>query len=120
VDRIIVPDIPLQARVGITDAERAKEQAVLVDVELGLDLGRAGTADELERTVDYEKVCDVVADTVRARPYRLIETMAETCARALLGAWPAVAEVRVRVKKPGALRARGVPYAAVEVVRRRG
>jgi dihydroneopterin aldolase len=118
VDRVVVQDMPLSARVGVTEAERAREQDILVDLELGLDLARAGREDALEHTVDYEEVCDVVATTVRARSYRLIEAIAEACAEAVLAAFP-VTEVRVRVRKPGALRARGVPWAAVEVVRRR-
>jgi dihydroneopterin aldolase len=119
VDRIIVAELPLLAHVGVTESERGREQDILIDAELGLDLSRAGREDALAHTVDYEKVCDVLASTVRARPYRLIETIAEACAEAVLGAFP-VDEARVRVRKPGALRPRGVPWAAVEVVRRRG
>jgi dihydroneopterin aldolase len=118
VDLIIVPEIPLRARVGVTEQERGREQEVRVDVELRLELTRAGREDALEHTVDYESVCDVVASTVQSRPYHVIEAVAEACAAALLAAF-SVDEVRVRVRKPGALRARGVPYAAVEVVRRR-
>jgi dihydroneopterin aldolase len=118
-DRIIVADLPLRAHVGVTEAERASEQDILIDVEIGLDLSRAGREDAIAHTVDYEKVCDLLASTVRSRTYRLIETIAEACAEAVLAAFP-VDEARVRVRKPGALRHRGVPWAAVEVVRRRG
>ena len=117
-DRINVPELPLRARVGVTEAERSSEQDLLIDVELGLDLSRAGREDALEHTVDYEKVCDLLASTVRSRPYRLIEAVAEACAEAVLAAFP-VEEARVRIRKPGALRARGVPWAEVEIVRRR-
>ncbi len=119
-DRIIVHSIPLDARLGVTEEERAREQEVAIDVELGLDLAPAAKTDALERSVDYDEVCDVVAATVRGRSWSLIETMAEACAGAVLEAWPVVQEVRIQIRKPGALRARGVPYAAVEVVRRRG
>jgi dihydroneopterin aldolase len=118
-DRIILPEIPLRARVGVTEQERAREQNILIDVELGLDLSAAGTEDAIGRTVDYEKVYDVVAAEVRRRPFHLIEAIAEACARVILDAFP-VSEARVRVGKPAALHSKGVPYAAVEVVRRRG
>ena len=119
-DRILVHSIPLDARVGVSDGERAVAQKVAIDVELSLDLVAAGREDALEQTVDYEQVCDVVATTVRSRSYRLIEALAEACAGAVLEAWPLVTEVRIQIRKPGALRARGIPYAAVEIVRRRG
>ncbi len=118
-DRIILPEIPLRARVGVGAEERAAEQDIYVDVEIGLDLRPAGTSDDLGRTVDYEAVCEAVATVARSRQFHLIEAIAEECATAVLAAF-AVGEVRVRVRKPGALRVRGVPYAAVEVFRRRG
>lgn len=119
-DRIIVHAIPLDVRVGVTEEEREREQKVAIDVELGLDLASAAKADALEHTVDYEKVCDVVAATVRSRSWILIEAIVDACAVALLDVFPVVAEVRLQIRKPGALRSRGVPYAAAEVVRRRG
>ena len=118
-DRIILPEIPLRARVGVSAEERAAEQEIFLDMELGLDLRPAGMSDDLGLTVDYEAVCEAVAGVARSRPFRLIEAIAEECAQAVLSVF-AVEEVRVRVRKPAALRSRGVPYAAVEVLRRRG
>jgi dihydroneopterin aldolase len=104
--------------VGITDEERAVPQALSVDVELGLDLSRAGRRDDLAETVDYVAVCEVVATVVKTRAFHLIEAIAEGMAAAVLDRFP-VAEVRVRVRKPGALLAWRVPHAAVEVCRTR-
>ncbi len=120
VDRIVIPGIPLRARVGITEEERAAEQEVLVLVELRLDLREAGARDDLARTIDYDAVCERISEVVRGRAFHLIETIAEACAGNVLAGFARVDEVRVEVRKPGALRARGVPYAAVEVTRRRG
>ncbi len=119
-DRIVIAGIPLQARVGVTGEERASEQEVLVFVELRLDLREAGTRDALVGTIDYDAVCERISEVVRGREYRLIEAMAQSCAESLLAAFPGIVDVTVEVRKPGALRARGVPYAAVEVTRRRG
>jgi len=118
-DKIIVPGIPLFVRVGWTAEERATEQELSVHVELRLDLRPAGSSDELARAVDYDDLCERVASLVGSGEFRLIEAIAEACARRLLADFPMVHEVRVEVRKPGALRTRGVPYAAVEVTRRR-
>jgi len=117
-DRIVVPDIPLQARVGVPEAERMEPQEVFLGLVLWLSLAEAAASDDLTMTVDYDAVCARVADVVTARPYRLVEAMAGAVAGAILEDFP-VDEVEVRVRKPGALRARGVPYAAVEIRRRR-
>jgi dihydroneopterin aldolase len=118
VDRIVIPELVLRARVGVTAEERSAEQDVVVDLVLHRDLAAAGTCDDLQHTVDYEAVCDAVADLVRTRPFHLIEAIAEAVAKAVLEGFD-VEEVEVRVKKPGALRDRGMPYAAVEIRRRR-
>ncbi|MBM4184908.1 MAG: dihydroneopterin aldolase [Gemmatimonadetes bacterium] len=120
VDRIIIPGIPLRAHVGWTAAEREAEQEISVHLELRLDLRPAGASDELAHTLDYDDVCERVAVLVRSKDFRLIEAVAESCARGLLADFSGVDEVRVEVRKPGALSSRGVPYAAVEVTRRRG
>jgi len=120
VDRILIPGLPLRARVGVTEAERAVEQALEVHVGLALDLVSAGERDDLAHTVDYDVVCARIAAIVEAREFRLIEAIAAACAQDLLAAFPRVDEVCVEVRKPDGLSARGVPYAAVEVTRRRG
>lgn len=117
-DKIVVPGIPLRARVGVTEDERRSSQELVVDLALHLDLAPAGASDDFSRTVDYDAVCGTVQQVVESRPFRLIEAVAEEVARRVLEDFD-VAEVEVRVQKPGALRARGVPFAAVEIRRSR-
>jgi dihydroneopterin aldolase len=118
VDKIVVWELPVRARVGVTDAERAETQVLLVDVELVLDLSRAGRSDRLGDTIDYVAVCAALSEIAGARPFRLIEAVAEAMAQAVLERF-VVTEVGVRVKKPGALVAWNVAYAAVEIRRGR-
>jgi dihydroneopterin aldolase len=61
----------------------------------------------------------VVSDLVGSRSFHLLEAVAHEAAGTLLERF-AVAEARVRVCKPAALAAWGVPHAEVEVRRRRG
>jgi dihydroneopterin aldolase len=118
VDKIIVAELPLRARVGVGEVERAAEQEILVDVELSFDVAAAGLSDDLRDTIDYERVSVVAGSVAKARPFHLLEAIAEEIARALLSELP-VGEVAVRVRKPAALRAYGAAYAGVEIRRRR-
>jgi len=117
-DAIEIPGIPLQARVGVTDDERREPQPLRVGLVLHLDLAAAGASDDLGHTVDYDAVCRTVEQIVESRAFHLIEAVAEAVAREVM-AEHAVAAVDVRVEKPGALRGRGVEYAAVVIRRRR-
>jgi dihydroneopterin aldolase len=108
----------LQARVGVTEEERSAAQEVRVALALYRDLRASGMSDDLSDTVDYDAVCSTVGKVAIARPYRLIEALAESVARAILDGFP-VDEVEVRVEKPSALRAHRAAYAAVEIRRGR-
>lgn len=117
-DKILIPDLRIACFVGVPRQEREVEQDVWLDIELSLDLKQAGRADDFSLTVDYDAICATAEETVKKRPRKLIETIAEDVAEVLLGNYP-LQSVKVRVRKPGALQHRGVPYAAVEIKRQR-
>jgi len=114
----VLHNIQLEGRHGWYDHEREVPQPFEVDVELVVDLARAGIEDDLARTVDYGKVYDVVRRNVESASYRLLETMAEAISRDILGAFP-VDEVTVRVRKPAVQLGGPLDYAGVEIRRRR-
>ena len=117
-DRILIPDLPLRCRIGVSDQERAEPQDLVADIELSLDLEPAASSDDIGQTVNYQRVGEAMAEVATAQPRKLIETLAEDSARALLARF-SIQAVRVRIKKPSAMANFGVPYAAVEIERRR-
>ena len=117
-DKMLIPGIPLRARVGCTEAERKARQTVMVDIELRCDVDPGASEDSIASAIDYVCVREEAARVVSARPYNLIETIGVRIATRLLERFPA-AEVLVRVRKPSALKEFGVPWAGVEVVRSR-
>lgn len=117
-DRIILENIRLEGRHGVHDEERAQAQPFEVDVELVLDLQPAGTEDDLERTVDYGTVYELVRAVIEDHSFQLLETIAETIAQEVLRTSP-VEEVGVRVRKPEVQLGGPLNHAAVEIWRRR-
>jgi dihydroneopterin aldolase len=117
-DRILIADLPVNCRIGVPEDERAEAQELRVDVELELDVRCASEADDFEKTVDYAGVSGLVQRTAAARPRKLIETLAEDIARTSLESF-AIESVRVRVRKPSALKVFGAAHAGVEIERRR-
>ena len=98
--------------------ERASLQDLLADIELTLDLRPAGVSDDIDETVNYQMVGEVLSSVAGARERKLIEALAEDAAAELLEKFP-VQAVLVRLKKPSAMANFGAPYAAVEIERRR-
>ena len=118
-DRIVLAGMAFQARHGVNDWEKTEAQRFEVDLELRLATGEAGSSDELDRTVDYREVYELVRGIVEGPPVDLIETLAESIAREVLAAHDRVRKVVVRVRKPEVKLGGPLDYAGVEVVRRR-
>jgi 7,8-dihydroneopterin aldolase/epimerase/oxygenase len=116
-DRIILRDMRFTGTHGYHEWERRQTQPFEVDVELVLDLAPAGTTDDLEHTIDYGRVYDLVRSVVEDRTYRLLEAIGEAIAADLLTAFE-VDEVVVRVRKPAVQLGGPLEYAGVEIHRR--
>jgi dihydroneopterin aldolase len=102
--------------IGDSLHERSREQRLIVDVSLALDLSLAGASDAVCDTVDYAILADAVRKALQAARCHMIERAAECVARVCL-ADPRVASVRVRVEKPGVIS--GLRAAAVTITRAR-
>lgn len=98
---------------GVFDHERRDGQEFAVDVELVLDLSRAGASDALADTVNYGEIGAAVLGRITGEPFDLIERLATVIADDVLRGHPAVDEVGVTVHKPQA--PVGVPFADVTV-----
>jgi dihydroneopterin aldolase len=105
------------ARRGKTHPEPARPPRSPPHVELVLNLQPAGIDDDLERSVDYGKVYEVVRRMVESTSYRLLEGLAEAISHELLVAFP-VLEVGVRLRKPAVQLGGPLDYAGVEIWRR--
>lgn len=98
-DRIELRGLRLAGIVGVLPEERTRAQPLEIDIDLELDLGRAGSSDDLTETVDYGSVCDNVAEVVHRLQPRLLERLASEVAASVLNQDERVVGVRVSVSK---------------------
>jgi dihydroneopterin aldolase len=113
---IAIEGIELRGRCGVTPEERAVGQTLVVDVRLEPVSRTAGTTDDLDDTVDYGRVVDLVRGVVETGEFHLLERLATVIAD---GIWdefePELLEVAVT--KPSPPVSIPVTAARVEVVR---
>ncbi len=98
-DHIVLRSMAFEGRHGVSADERSRLQPFEADVELALDLAPAGRTDDLARTVDYGSVFEVVRAVTEMTSHRLLESLAEAIAAAVLDGFPGVDDVVVRVRK---------------------
>ena len=97
-DSIIVRDLRVKARVGVTEEERARAQLLIVSVVLYTDLRKAGKSDDLRDTVDYGRVTGEIEKLVTSTEASLLENLAEKIA-GLIAAMPGINGVTVEIAK---------------------
>ena len=97
-DRILIDSLVLTAFIGVPDEERAAAQRLTVNLVLEPIRDFTALGDALENTADYFRVCEDVKALARARPRRLIETLAEDIAAMLLARF-ALRAVDVELRK---------------------
>lgn len=101
-DRIVIKDLEIYAYHGVLEEEKRKGQPFIVSVELFLNLREAGLTDDLDKTVNYAEICEVISREMTESRYDLIESAAESVADAILLNYHLIKSVRVTVSKPEA------------------
>jgi 7,8-dihydroneopterin aldolase/epimerase/oxygenase len=94
---IEIHGLEIFGRHGAGEEERAQGQSFLVDVTLEV---AEPARDELEATLDYRAVRDIVREVSSSHTYTLLESLAIAAADAIVKRH-AVDAVTVRVRKPG-------------------
>ena len=97
-DKIVIRDLEVDTQIGVTEAERAHVQRLLVTVEMECDLTEAGRTDMETATTPYDVVANLIRQVVAERPRKLVEAVADAIAEAILSRRLARA-VTVEVKK---------------------
>lgn len=101
-DRILVHRIALFAHHGLLPEEERLGQRFYISLDCRLDLSAAGATDDVSRTVSYADLTEIAVRIGTQRRFGLIEALAETIAAEILGTFPAIDSIEVRIDKPSA------------------
>jgi len=118
-DKIKLTGLEFYGYHGCLPEEREQGQPFYIDLTMYADLQPAGVSDDLAQTINYAEVYAKVRAIVEGEPCRLIETVGERVAAAVLQDYAKVQKVRVTVHKPQAPLPGKFGDAAISVVRTR-
>jgi dihydroneopterin aldolase len=99
-DRMLLKRIVFYGYHGVYSEENRLGQKYIVDLDLRLDLSRAAQSDDVTDTVNYAEIYALVKGIVEGPPVKLIETLTEKIASAVLGTYTSIIEAAVSVTKP--------------------
>lgn len=95
-DSLYLQDIDFATHIGITPAERALEQMLLVSIELFHPTAEASKTDDM--SIDYETVVNAVLE-LRKTERKTVERLAEDIASMILQKFKPQNGVKVSVRK---------------------
>lgn len=116
-DTIQIKDLQIFARHGVFAEENTLGQKFVVSAVLYTENRRAGTTDNLEDSINYAEVCDVIEKSMTERTFKLIEAAAEYTAQNILLIFPLIKSIELTIKKPHAPILKPLDYAAVSANR---
>ena len=118
-DKIIISRLEVISNHGVLDAEKTLGQKFYVSVEMNLDLKKAGQTDDINETINYAEVCDIVVWLMQENTHNLIEACADKIAVTLLNSYLSLSEVAVKIEKPHAPIKHSLGNVAVLITRKR-
>ena len=116
-DKIYLKDVEIFANHGVFQEEKSLGQKFIFDIELELDLSKAGKTGDLKSSDHYGELVYGIEKVVCEKSYDLIETVGERVSEYILNEYRFIKNVKVKVKKPWAPIGRHLKYAAIEINR---
>lgn len=82
--KIAISELEVFYNVGVTDEERAQPQRLLITVEMTSDFTSAAVSDRIEKTINYQKVAEVLLSFGKDRSWKLLEKLSSNIADMIL------------------------------------
>lgn len=117
-DKITIRQLEVFAHHGVFPEENVLGQKFVFNITLYLSTRKAGRSDELTASIHYGEVSHFVQQFVQGHTWKLLETVAEQLAEALLLEYPLLEAVDLEIQKPWA--PIGLPLETVSVAIHRG
>lgn len=118
-DKILLSNLGFYGYHGVLKEESVLGQKFFIDMELYLNTREAGMSDDMNKSVSYADVYDVIKFVVEEKRFNLIEALAEDICKEVLEKFELVNGLMVRVKKPEAPVNGIYDYFGVEIRRNR-
>ncbi len=99
-DKILMNQMTFYGYHGLFPEENKLGQRFIVDLEIELDLKKAGETDDMNESVNYGHIYDETKKVVEGQAKQLVEAVAEDIASTMLDTFQKVQAIKVKVIKP--------------------
>ncbi len=117
--RIFIEQLEVTGKHGVYDEERRDGRDFRVDLEVVFDEEAAAESDELDATLDYRRLAEIVDDVFFGESRFLVEKLAGEIVDRALAAHPEVREATVEIRKHAPDVVGGPRWVGVELTRQK-
>ncbi|MBP1950483.1 dihydroneopterin aldolase [Virgibacillus litoralis] len=118
-DKILINQMAFYGYHGLFPEENKLGQRFYVDVQLMLDLKKSSMSDDMNDSINYGDVYELVKEIMEGKPKNLIEAVAEDIAKDLFHEFYLLKACTVKVTKPDPPIPGHYQSVAVEITRER-
>jgi len=118
-DKIYLNNLQFYGYHGVFSEENQLGQRFNVDIQLHLSLERAGKSDQMEDSINYGEVYELVKEIVEGEAKNLLEAVAQAISQALFVHFPLLKACTIKLIKPDPPIAGHYESVAVEIYRER-
>jgi dihydroneopterin aldolase/2-amino-4-hydroxy-6-hydroxymethyldihydropteridine diphosphokinase len=117
-DKITIRGLEVFAKHGVYQEENFLGQKFVISVVLHTKTRKAGLCDDLAESINYGEVSHFITDYVTKHTWKLLESVAEHLAEALLLQYPLASQVDLKIEKPWAPIGLPLDTVSVEISRK--
>lgn len=99
-DKILIKELRLPARVGVYDFEKKTPQPICFNINIHLDLSKAKKSDNLNDTIDYGNIISIIKKIALSKHHQLLEHLGQSIIEACLKKHPKISQLDVELMKP--------------------
>lgn len=118
-DKIILKGLEFSGKHGCFPEEKINSQNFIIDGKIYLNLEEALKSDELDLSVNYGEVFEIIKNQVENNSYDLIEKLAGEIIKDIFNYSKLIKEIKIVLKKPRPPVDGKYKYFAVEIRRKR-
>lgn len=100
VDMLEITGLKVKCRIGLHAWEQQIDQTLLIDLHIPIAID---PLNDTSPPLDYDALCQFIAEFLNARPFHLIETAAEHLALAIKETY-SIPHIRLKISKPHAVK----------------
>ena len=92
-------NLEIEASIGVYESEKISRQKILVSVAFDLNTSKAGMTDELEDTIDYSQLEQLVRKICQAEHYQLLEKLHAVLSEGISEKFSRLENVKISIEK---------------------